>query len=160
MLIVVPYVAGELQPETEASLIGWPGKKQKRVLDDPTYGYWALIKELWKGQSDIVLVEQDMAPSIEQLRSLESCQESMVCGYHYRREGGNAVALGLLRWRAELAQQAPWLLDRDLPARISYDECDGHLHGRFAALNVKVHDHGATEHFRRRTMLLEVPARA
>jgi len=159
MLIVVPYVAGELQPETEAALITWPGKKLRRCLEDPTYGYWELIKELWQGASDVVLVEQDNAPTIEQLRSLETCQTSLVCGYHYRREGGNAVALGLLRWRAELAQQAPWLLDRELPARIPYDQCDGHLHGRFGALGIKVHDHGETAHFRRRTMLLEVPAR-
>lgn len=159
MLIVVPYVAGELQPETESALVAWPGKKHKRVLEDEKYGYWQLIKELWVSGSDIVLVEQDMAPTIEQLRSLEVCQQSEVCGYHYRREGGNAVALGLLRWRAELAQRAPWLLERELPAQISYDECDGNLHGRFLAINVKVHDHGETQHFRRRTMLLEVPAR-
>lgn len=160
MLIVVPYVAGELQPETEASLIGWPGKVSKRVLEDDTYGYWKLIKELWHSGSDIVIVEQDMAPSIDQLRSLEMCQQSEVCGYHYRREGGNAVALGLLRWRAELPQRMPWLLDRELPAQIPYDQCDGSLHGRFQAIQVQVHDHGETAHFRRRTILLEVPARA
>lgn len=161
MLIVVPYVAGELQPETEDALIAWPGKRQMRQLEDDTFGYWELIKELWYSQADICLVEQDNAPTIEQLRSLELCRESEVCGYSYVRESSRPViALGMLRWRGSISQRMPWLLRRELPERVPYDQCDGMLHGRFAAVNIPVHNHGEAAHFRRRTMLLEVPARA
>lgn len=156
MKIYLPYAEGMLQPETEYSMIGWPGEVHKEVMPDE-YAYWRMIQRLWRDGIDFCLVEQDIAPTLEQLRELEDCGE-LFCSFAYLRESVETVALGLTRVRGKLCQDYPRLLETEVPNRVSFHECDGWLYSRIGHTGTVVHRHdGLVKHYRRQTMLVAIP---
>lgn len=156
MHIIVPYVAGSLQPETERSLTPWPGPVEKKLLADP-YEYWNLIRECWLAGVDFCLVEQDMAPTVDQLAGLEDCPEEF-CSYPYMRESVETLALGLTRLRGSFTRRYRTLLELETPPRVHYSECDGWLYGRIAHTGMVVHRHSSyVAHYRRQTVLVGIP---
>lgn len=155
MHIVVPFVSGQLQPETEAALHPWPGPVEKIKLADE-FAYWRLIRLKWSEGVDFCLVEQDIAPTIAQLRELEDCPEDWCC-FQYYREGGVTDSLGCMRVRGRLSLASPGLLDNETPAEVHYSQCDGWLYTRIGSLNRRVHVHGTVMHYRRYTTLAALP---
>ena len=122
-MIVCPNTS--IHPDTLASLNEHaPGGWESIRLDtqDPSAYFWALHR-LWAQPGDLVIVEHDNALTAEVLPGFEAC-EQWWCGHPYACAGNVTMALGCTRFRAELKQAEPDLLDEvggigndGLPAR-------------------------------------------
>ena len=108
--------------------------------------YWALFHRLWHSGEPFLIVEHDIVPTVEQVRSLIECPE-VFCAYGYEHEGDRTVALGCTKFGAPLFDnyllQIPDWWAGERPPR--WDEVDGWLH----SILPPVHQHeGSVRHLK------------
>lgn len=107
--VVVPFVPGMLHEE--AAQLGRPVDVSRSEWD-----YWELLRQLWEGGRTFVVVEQDMAPTDEQVQALFDCPEPW-CAHDYAGRYGMGLTinpvptLGAVKFGAELIAAQPDLLD-------------------------------------------------
>lgn len=114
MRVVVPYVGASPHPATLASVAAHSADVELHRIDETDgQGYWRLLDELWRGPSDLVIVEHDVELHEDVLPSFERCSRPW-CTFPYRifnerqqREGTATMALGCVRFRG-------WLRRRDV----------------------------------------------
>lgn len=83
------------------------------VLLDPADNgaYCDLLSRLWGTAQEVLIVEHDMGVHGEVLPQLEDCP-SWWCAFRYRVEDVYLAALGCTRFRAELMQAEPDLMEQ------------------------------------------------
>lgn len=110
-MLVCPYVAGMLRPETQAALETAPSPAIYVELDSADDGAYArLLTRLWTGAGDLVVCEQDVVPSPDQLEAIVDCTHDW-CSWPYDQAGYQRVPmLGLAKLSGALRARHP-----DLP---------------------------------------------
>ena len=106
----VPVVCAytQLRPETKAALP--PDATLVDVSDDDSRYYW-LIQALWHRGDGCVLVEHDIVPNPDSIKSLLACPEPWCSGVY--QVGINIGSwLGLVKFSPELMQAVPDALNR------------------------------------------------
>ncbi len=149
-MIAVPYVAGLLKPETAewasangASLVELGGG------DD---SYWAWLRDAWRLQADLMIVEEDILPPPRAVERLADCPRPW-CAFRYRVAANSVVlALGCVRFRARLTTRHPRLVEEvgevtgdGLPAK-DWRRLDVRMDRALKALDYRPHDHGWAQH--------------
>lgn len=106
------------------------------------YAYWQLLVRVFEHGGDFLIIEQDMAPTDEQITDIMDCPEPW-CVFGYFRGTFNMCALGMFRLRKEVYAAYPSLLRRDLPINppVPYDQCDGVIYSRLGACSYEPHRH-------------------
>lgn len=81
--IVVPFVHGQLHPDTLKAVRG-SGFYNRLVDLDPLDpgAYGRLVRQLWRSQVTVILCEHDVVPTREQLATLHACGHDW-CSYSY-----------------------------------------------------------------------------
>lgn len=137
-VIIVPYVHGMLRERTARIR----AVEFVRLPSDDQFAYWRLLVRVYEHGGDFLLIEQDMAPTDEQIVAIMECSEPW-CVFGYLRGTFNMTALGMFRLRKEVYAQYPSLLRRDLPREppIPFDQCDGIIYSRLSAIGLQPHRH-------------------
>jgi hypothetical protein len=156
-VILVPYVAGMLHPETERMLrlhvpdgtpIDW-----REIGRDDMAGYWRLLAECWQEPGDLITVEHDIGIGPEVVPGFAACPEPY-CGHPYNAAGSLLACLGCTRFSAALKAAEPDLLEvvgevtgDGLPAR-DWRRLDVRISDELKRRGCAVHVHEpAVEHF-------------
>ena len=73
------------------------------------FGYWRELKARWTGESDLVMVEQDIGIHADVLPGFASCDEPWCAFPHYMRPEHPPIAmdLGCTRFSAQLQRLVP-----------------------------------------------------
>jgi len=81
--IVVPFIRGQLHPDTLAA-VRTCGQYHRLVDLDPgdPGAYGRLVRRLWRAQATVIICEHDVVPSPEQLATLQACRHDW-CSYSY-----------------------------------------------------------------------------
>ncbi len=121
--VYVPYVADRLAPSTRAA-VDASGLSATYVDTSEHDGYYRLLRDLWGQGTDFILVEQDVVPDPEALRSIAAC-ESDACGSPYPVGNIWGSFLGCARFGAALMRRYPMAV---LSFRVTdWDSLDGQL---------------------------------
>lgn len=106
MRIVVPYVPGMLQLGTEAALLGWCTNYVDVSASDTAYH--DLLTRLWAAPDDILIVEQDMAPTDDLISEVEHCDAEWCAAPYWTASGKRfETAFGFVRFSASLMERCP-----------------------------------------------------
>jgi len=107
-VVVVPFVEGMLRPETETALNVWGGCHGLWPLDrrDP-YAYATLMAQLWNHGSDLIVIEQDMVPTPQQISSLIACPEQWCSHFYHVGAAVYTTGLGFCKFSAGLQSELP-----------------------------------------------------
>lgn len=112
LLIVVPYVQGKLSANAErvVKLSGWAYSILRLPADDPG-AYGRLVRNLWRGASDLVVCEHDVEPTAGQLADICTCGHDW-CGFNYD-DGycADGPTFGLVRLSRRLQVRCPLAAD-------------------------------------------------
>lgn len=109
MRVVCPFTT--LRPQTAEALdaSGYPWEPVDVSGSDEDY--WELLYDLWAARQDFCIVEHDIiiAPGI--LAEFESCPELWCVSPYPYMHGGEYAGLGCVRFRAEVMNVMPRLMD-------------------------------------------------
>jgi hypothetical protein len=107
--IVCPYTPAGLQPATTAALesLGRPVEWVDVSGDD--HAYFRALSGLWADQTDFLLVEHDMVPTVDAVTEMETCRRWWCTNPYPCNQWGTLieVAFGFTRFRAELMAAEP-----------------------------------------------------
>lgn len=115
-MILVPYVAGMLHPETERLLrLNVPGSTPvdwREITRGDDTAYWRLLTEAWAAPGPTLIIEQDVGIRAGLIEELAACPEPW-CGFGYPLDKGAMppCCLGCTRFTAALKHAEPDLLD-------------------------------------------------
>ena len=140
MIVVIPYVAGKLEPATveaagpEAILIYLGQPTPPEAQDE---AYWTVLRVYWNmlaGRQDLILIEQDIVVHPEVIPTMSACGHRW-CGYRYNFGGENPTdypMLGCTHFSASLMAERPeaieqarggWhQLDQRIKAALGFDQ--------------------------------------
>lgn len=110
--VVVPFVAGMLSRPTQQAMMASPypvRTYQLPIRDAGAYG--RLVRTLWRSQHDVIICEQDVAPTVEQLRTLDGCGHDW-CSYNY--DDGlypDGPMFGCVRFSGRVMRDHPYAAD-------------------------------------------------
>lgn len=122
MRLVVPYVVGGLQSPTLAAALAYDGQVDLIDVNADGQTYARILADLWQRQESVLIVEQDVVPTLAQLASLASCEHPW-CAFTYEPhkdvsydDPGSIVMLGCCKLSAEFMQatERAWF-DLNLP---------------------------------------------
>lgn len=96
--VVVPYTLGMLREETVAALNAWDGAYVTYPLDafDP-YAYATAFADWWHVPMDLLVIEQDMVPSPEQIDEILACPEIWCTAKYHQGHGVYRQGLGFMK---------------------------------------------------------------
>jgi hypothetical protein len=153
-VILVPYVAGMLHPET-VRLLGEhaPGHGLAEISPADMSAYWRLLAAAWREPGELVVVEHDIGIGPEVVPGFAACPEPY-CGHPYNAAGSLLACLGCTRFSAALKAAEPDLLEvvgevtgDGLPAR-DWRRLDVRISDELKRRGCAVHVHEpAVEHF-------------
>jgi hypothetical protein len=112
-LVVMPFVWERLRPEVRAFAKRVGARLVPMVR---TSSYWDLLGELWTGERDFLLWEEDVLPSADLIEGMTACTEELCSGtfgrWYYELVAGRRVLksdswLGLVRFSAGLQRRVP-----------------------------------------------------
>ncbi|HEX3513851.1 MAG TPA: hypothetical protein VHT26_07620 [Trebonia sp.] len=107
-MIIVPFVGGMLRDETMAAVHA-SGEAYLTVPinpDDP-YEYAAQFRQWWNLPMDLVIVEQDIVPTLEQIDQLTAHPHDWTAMAYHVGDGRYATGLGFCKITAALRQRRP-----------------------------------------------------
>ncbi len=109
-MILVPYVAGMLNPETER-LLGEHAPGYERAEIDPAdmSAYWRLLAEAWGDPGELIVIEHDIGVGPDVIPGFAACSQPY-CTHAYPIDGHIAACLGCTRFSAALKAAEPDLL--------------------------------------------------
>lgn len=152
MIILVPYVAGKLDPETVRLIkkhapdgveIRW----HELEADQPC-AYSRLLVEAWDWDGDLVIIEQDIGIHDGVIEALSECRQPW-CGFPYPIGQQSLVCLGCTRFSAHLKATLPNLM-ADAAAVGSEQDGGGVPAGVWQRMDVRVgallESHGHNRH--------------
>jgi hypothetical protein len=146
--VVVPFVAGKLQPATYKAVMARKGPAQFICLDpaEPA-GYGRLVRRLWAKQADVIICEQDVVPGRAQFAQLDRCGHGW-CSFLYDSDlYGDSPMFGLVRFAGWLMKRHPLAAEVALsdgeyrPAEVGWWEVDSRLARDLIIRGVKWHRH-------------------
>lgn len=107
-LILVPHVPGMLREPTVQAAENSRQRYLLATLDPADDGaYASLLIKHWDGYADLIVMEQDMVVTQEQIGGLIGCDQWW-CGHRYHvGEGRYTTGLGLCRFSREVQQRYP-----------------------------------------------------
>lgn len=157
-MILLPYRAGMLRPETTAALRSCRGHVLPVECADP-YDYHAAVRTLWRYPGRLLIVEQDIVPTVEMIEHLKWCQHP-ACTVPYRLARGELSlwdARGGLSWLDAMPASAPGSglgcvalsVDPSIPPpdRVAWDWLAESVSARLSEYGVSWHVHpGTVEH--------------
>jgi hypothetical protein len=133
-MVVVPFVAGRLQPATWTAVTATRGAAQFVCLDSgDDGGYGRLVRRLWARGADVIICEQDVAPTLEHFEQLEACPRPWCSFPYHDHMYADGPMFGLVRFRSALMAEHPMAADVALegpprrPAEVGWWECDSML---------------------------------
>lgn len=100
-LVLVPYVSGQLHQDVEDEVRRQAPQAiycELRAEDD--YAYATLLRQAWRAQGDLVVVEQDTVPPPGAIERLLDCHEAW-CTHPHRvgsRHQVDTLGLACFRW--------------------------------------------------------------
>ena len=107
MRILCPFVEGMLRDETAEALAPWPKTTFAPIPADDPYAYGNLLARAWAfGNDDLLIVEQDILPSANDIELMRTCPEPY-CAATYEWKTDVGPALGFTRFRREFMQKYP-----------------------------------------------------
>lgn len=113
MIVLVPFVASILHPDTVRSLAQHvpPGVEVRwRQIDpDDRTAYARLLVEAWAWPFDLVIVEHDIGIHAGVIEGFQDCRQPW-CGHPYQIGQQQLVALGCTRFTAHLKNALPSLM--------------------------------------------------
>ena len=161
MKLVIPYVEGQLAPETRQ--LGEHLSAEFVDLTGDEFGYWRLFKRLWAEGQSFINVEQDILPTVERLEGIWACPEEWcVCSYPYTMPGSRSLSyisgLGCVKFSGHLlrateglyldggalANPVRWTEDRKIDNRL----VDNHDWLTLTGCEYLPHRHGRVRHLR------------
>ena len=107
-----------LNPKTEQAILSY-APETEFVNTTGDYGYFDFFKEQWNGESDIVIIEQDIEIGKDTIPSFRDCPE-LWCVFSYQgspRMGHLSRSLGCTRFSAKVQQRIPNLFSSNLVRR-------------------------------------------
>lgn len=136
-LIVVPYVEGMLRAETMAALHDSGQAYLTQPLDpaDP-YDYAAKFRDWWRLPMDLIIMEQDMVPTANQINKMVYSDEPWVTMLYHVGAGQYTTGLGFCKIAAHLRRAWP-----DAGVNISVDPRGGGNLVDWISLNEAVERH-------------------
>lgn len=147
IVVVVPYVPGMLQVPVSirrlATCVDLSGSQ---------YDYFDLMLRLFKERRPFLIIEEDMAPTPEQIDTITKCPEP-ICAISYESFQGDVVevfgdfgALGFICFKGDdvLSDLANALTDL---GPVTWSRVDGHVYHSEIAMGYRPHIHeGSVEH--------------
>lgn len=147
MKLVVPYAPGHLRGET---LLALAMDGQDPVLEpvEGDSGYWHLLKRLWRGVEDLVIVEHDIVVRAGCIAELVECDQAW-CAFGYPYIGyGLWAGLGCVKFSAQCQRKVENLLDRVSSASPDrqhpprhWCRLDSHIRRELLTFRIKQHIH-------------------
>lgn len=154
--------AGKPHPKALAAAKKYaPGVK---IMDTSgsDFAYWEAIAEHWKGEEDLVLIEQDIEINPYVIASFDTCEHDW-CSYRYSAPGvfnwSLAESLGCTKFSANAQRLVPaddiagstltiWA-GHKIPShgRIVWDRIDWRISTHLKASQFAVHVHGNVKHY-------------
>jgi hypothetical protein len=137
LMIIVPYVDGMLREETMAAVAGSGEAYLNHPLspDDP-YDYASAFRTWWNLPMDLIIIEQDMAPTPEQIKALIHHPDPWVTAPYHVGNGRYATGLGFCKIAHRLRTGHPMA-----GVNISLDPRDQRDLITWTGLNENVHRH-------------------
>jgi hypothetical protein len=113
MIVLVPFVAGMLNPETTRLLkahvpAGVPVEWRELDPDQPC-AYSRLLMEAWAWPGDLLIIEHDIGIHPGVVEALAECRQPW-CGFPYPIGEQSLVCLGCTRFTAHLKATLPGLM--------------------------------------------------
>src|ERR1700740_1292898 len=140
----------KLSEETAECLNGTDAELVPLDYED-SWGYLREITNRWNGDEDLIIIEQDMTFTHDQLDELRNCPEPW-CAFGYKiGDWRTTFSLGFTKLSAELRHN--WTADEIGKICLSCSACRGdwwhidlHTALTFEEAGYQVHDHGDVGH--------------
>lgn len=135
----------QLSPETAACLALIPEAELVPLGSNPL-SYWHQFRQRWDGDHDLIIIEQDMTFTPDQVNSLRECDQPW-CVFGYAI-GTNRFtsSLGFTKLSAELRRTLKGLLEVCDMCQGEWWHLDIHLARLFSNAGYTPHDHGTVGH--------------
>ena len=104
---------------------------QCKQMDSDT-SYFELLRDTWLEQKTFLIVEQDMVPTLEQIASLEDCEQDW-CAYAYSYMESTHAGLGLCKFSGALQRIHP-----DTILETSKESTDAHPMNHWCNLDDRI----------------------
>jgi hypothetical protein len=147
-----------LKPQTYRALTKYCPIGQLEMINvgGHDHNYWREVSTRWKGEEDLVIIEQDNVLTAEVLPSFAGCEEPWCC-YQYVADGpmldGNVFtchSIGCSRFSAALQRAIPIEVISDVP--LKWDVIDQVLGRILRGNGFHPHVHGEVEHLHNYTI--------
>ena len=105
-IVYYPYVEGVVAPQSLRATVKYalarPGCWiRPQICKDAPLSYAKGLSDIWGIGADIIIIEHDIVPTVEQFNELVDCQESSVCSWDYSYPGCESWASNTLKERAK-----------------------------------------------------------
>ncbi len=150
--------ANNYRPETKEALAKHAPSADIIDVTGDSQGYWHAIRDRWTSSDDLVIVEQDIAFTAEQLQSFEDCPQPLCTfGYwHYIKKDGPLPpddatldnGIGFIRFRKELMARIPVSqISCNHDGSIHWANLDSRLIHTSRRFGFSPHKHGRVDHY-------------
>ena len=133
-LILAPFT--DMYSETSNMLMRiddeWDNVDVQTIHMNLYDSYWQTLGDYWTGVEDIIVVEQDIVPTLDQLNSLLNCTE-IWCAYAYEYMDTTHAGLGLCKFSATLQRLYP-----DTIRETSKESTDAHPMNHWCNLDDRI----------------------